>query len=75
MFSKFLETFSRPVQVAWPLHSKESKGRKLLRQNKEPRWQNFKSKQARKAHEKTLLEKYLNYASPSLKSCIHQERS
>jgi len=30
----------------------------------------LKLKQARKAHEK-----YLNYASQSLKSCIHQERS
>jgi len=37
MLSKFLETFSRQVQVAWPLHSKESKERKLLRQNKEPK--------------------------------------
>jgi len=37
MLSKFLETFSRQVQVASPLHSKESKGRKLLRKNKEPK--------------------------------------
>jgi len=37
ILSKFLETFSRQVQVARPLHSKESKGRKLLRQNKEPK--------------------------------------